>query len=96
MYFYSLALVIIIVSINRQWDPWDDPWDPWVVQLCEILVRVLYPVYIRFYAGFNCFPLVVSLGKIVVVVVVTPHRIIIPKLERMNFVSIGADSPGLC
>ena len=25
MYFYSLALVIIIVSINRQWDPWDDP-----------------------------------------------------------------------
>ena len=64
------------------------------VQLCEILVRVLYHVYIRFYAGFNCFPLVVSLGNIVVVV--TPHRIIIPKLERMNFVSIGADSPGLC
>jgi hypothetical protein len=35
----------------------------WVVQLCEILVRVLYHVYIRFYAGFNCFPLVVSLGS---------------------------------
>ena len=67
----------------------------WVVQLCEILVRVLYHVYIRFYAGFNCFPLVVSLGNIVPRVVVTP-RIIIPKLERMNFVSIGADSPGLC
>ena len=83
MYFYSLALVIIIVSINRQWDP---PWDDPMVQLCEILVRVLYHVYIRFYAGFNCFPLVVS----------PTTSIIIPKLERMNFVSIGADSPGLC